>query len=183
MLVFQGVDAAAEKDKSWRENLGARVLKSVIMMAHIQQTDDKSNVEPTYDPKAFMNTRVMRNSETFIHTFIDDQIDSDIIFDDPYVEDNGGKDEHDSNAHDRPNADIESVIYNVQVEAQNQRKMNNEFKKQKALLQRELETLGSKGLNECKNSASNLRGIQVKYIVKEVEDYLKTYSSADMDIR
>ncbi|GJZ61701.1 hypothetical protein Tco_0617838 [Tanacetum coccineum] len=43
--------------------------------------------------------------------------------------------------------------------------------------------MGSKGLNECKNSASNLRGIQVKYIVKEDEDYLKTYSSADMDIR
>ncbi|GKA94986.1 hypothetical protein Tco_0817024 [Tanacetum coccineum] len=80
---------------------------------------------------AFMNTRVMRNSETFIHTFIDDQMDSDIIFDDPYVEDNGGKDEYDSNAHDRPYADIESVIYNVQVEAENQRKMNNELKKQK----------------------------------------------------
>ncbi|GKC22207.1 hypothetical protein Tco_1024357 [Tanacetum coccineum] len=168
----------------------------------------------------------MRNSKTFIHTFIDDQIDSDIIFDDPYVEDNGGKDEHDSNAHDRPNADIESVIYNVQVEAENQRKMNNELgyqnpdcikkaiatnpmtyngqklinNKLKVDLPNYEETLedaeesrlkmkdkmillgqlmGSKGLNECKNSASNLRGIQVKYIIKEVEDYLKTYSSAD----
>ncbi|GKD54537.1 hypothetical protein Tco_1287924 [Tanacetum coccineum] len=30
--------------------------------------------------------------------------------------------------------------------------------------------------------ASNLRRIQVKDIVKEVEDYLKTYSSAGMDI-
>ncbi|GJT93044.1 retrovirus-related pol polyprotein from transposon TNT 1-94 [Tanacetum coccineum] len=36
---------------------------------------------------------------------------------------------------------------------------------------------------ECKASASNLRGIQVKDIVKEVKDYLKTYSSAEMDIR
>ncbi|GKC24116.1 hypothetical protein Tco_1026266, partial [Tanacetum coccineum] len=31
-------------------------------------------------------------------------------------------------------------------------------------------------------SASNLSCIQVKDIVKEVEDYLKTYSSAGMDI-
>ncbi|GKF73001.1 hypothetical protein Tco_0219333, partial [Tanacetum coccineum] len=39
-----------------------------------------------------------------------------------------------------------------------------------------------KGLAECKASARNLRRIQVKDIVKEVEDYLKTYSSAEMDI-
>nr|GEW00828.1 dol-P-Man:Man(6)GlcNAc(2)-PP-Dol alpha-1,2-mannosyltransferase [Tanacetum cinerariifolium] len=40
----------------------------------------------------------------------------------------------------------------------------------------------SEGLAECKASASNLRCIQVKDIVKEVEDHLKTYSSAGMDI-
>ncbi|GKA53424.1 hypothetical protein Tco_0746739 [Tanacetum coccineum] len=45
-----------------------------------------------------------------------------------------------------------------------------------------LECTGSKGLAECKASASNLRDIQVKDIVKEVEDYLKTYSSVEMDI-
>ncbi|GKC25249.1 hypothetical protein Tco_1027399 [Tanacetum coccineum] len=39
-----------------------------------------------------------------------------------------------------------------------------------------------KGLTACKASASNLRRIQVKDIVKEVEDYLNTYSSAGMDI-
>ncbi|GJW99697.1 retrovirus-related pol polyprotein from transposon TNT 1-94 [Tanacetum coccineum] len=39
-----------------------------------------------------------------------------------------------------------------------------------------------KGLSECKASESNIRRIQVKDIVKEVEDYLKTYSSARMDI-
>ncbi|GJS65871.1 retrovirus-related pol polyprotein from transposon TNT 1-94 [Tanacetum coccineum] len=38
------------------------------------------------------------------------------------------------------------------------------------------------GLAECKASVSNLRRIQVKDIVKEVEDYLKTYSSSGMDI-
>ncbi|GKE37335.1 hypothetical protein Tco_1460740 [Tanacetum coccineum] len=39
-----------------------------------------------------------------------------------------------------------------------------------------------KGLFECKASESNIRRIRVKDIVKEVEDYLKTYSSAGMDI-
>ncbi|GJW79164.1 hypothetical protein Tco_0140846 [Tanacetum coccineum] len=38
-----------------------------------------------------------------------------------------------------------------------------------------------KGPSECKASKSNFRRIQVKDIVKEVEDYLKTYSSARMD--
>ncbi|GKC96507.1 hypothetical protein Tco_1161949 [Tanacetum coccineum] len=38
-----------------------------------------------------------------------------------------------------------------------------------------------KGLSECKASESNIRRIQVKDIIKEVEDYLKIYSSAGMD--
>ncbi|GJZ94484.1 hypothetical protein Tco_0666687 [Tanacetum coccineum] len=41
---------------------------------------------------------------------------------------------------------------------------------------------GVEGLSECKASESNIRRIQVKDIIKEVEDYLKTYSSAGMDI-
>ncbi|GJY77521.1 aldehyde dehydrogenase family 2 member C4-like protein [Tanacetum coccineum] len=39
-----------------------------------------------------------------------------------------------------------------------------------------------KGISECKASEGNVRRIQVKGIVKEVKDYLKTYSSAEMDI-
>ncbi|GKE99522.1 hypothetical protein Tco_0022873 [Tanacetum coccineum] len=39
-----------------------------------------------------------------------------------------------------------------------------------------------KRLSECKASESNVKRIQVKDIVKEVEDYLKTYSSTRMDI-
>ncbi|GKD97861.1 hypothetical protein Tco_1381758 [Tanacetum coccineum] len=41
---------------------------------------------------------------------------------------------------------------------------------------------GCKGLPECKASVSNIRRIQVKDIVKEVEDCLKIYSSAGMNI-
>ncbi|GKB27473.1 hypothetical protein Tco_0866874, partial [Tanacetum coccineum] len=38
------------------------------------------------------------------------------------------------------------------------------------------------GLSECKASECNVIRIQVKDIIKEVEDHLKTYSSAGMDI-
>ncbi|GKE79233.1 hypothetical protein Tco_1545353, partial [Tanacetum coccineum] len=41
---------------------------------------------------------------------------------------------------------------------------------------------GNERTSECKASESNIRRIRVKDIVKEVEDYLKTYSSAGMDI-
>ncbi|GJT43496.1 hypothetical protein Tco_0952211 [Tanacetum coccineum] len=47
---------------------------------------------------------------------------------------------------------------------------------------KKITSAGIEGLAECKASSSNLRRIQVKDIVKEVEDYLKTYSSAGMDI-
>ncbi|GJU97618.1 hypothetical protein Tco_1326889 [Tanacetum coccineum] len=40
---------------------------------------------------------------------------------------------------------------------------------------------GIEGLAECKALARNLRRIQVKDIVKEDEDHMKTYSSAGMD--
>ncbi|GKC83672.1 hypothetical protein Tco_1139389 [Tanacetum coccineum] len=40
-----------------------------------------------------------------------------------------------------------------------------------------------KGLSECEASECNVRRIQVKDVVKEVEDYLKTYSLAGMDIK
>ncbi|GJR58105.1 retrovirus-related pol polyprotein from transposon TNT 1-94 [Tanacetum coccineum] len=40
----------------------------------------------------------------------------------------------------------------------------------------------NEGLAECKASASNIRWIQIRDIIKEVKDYLKTYSSAMMDI-
>ncbi|GJW02183.1 hypothetical protein Tco_1561039, partial [Tanacetum coccineum] len=50
----------------------------------------------------------------------------------------------------------------------------------KGLVIRELKVM--KGLSECEASESNVKRIQVKDIVKEVEDYLKTYLSAGMDI-
>nr|GEY57487.1 hypothetical protein [Tanacetum cinerariifolium] len=48
--------------------------------------------------------------------------------------------EHDTNAHNQSIHDFETLINNVQEEAEKQRKVNVELKKQKVLLQRELET-------------------------------------------
>ncbi|GJW26222.1 hypothetical protein Tco_0040033 [Tanacetum coccineum] len=131
---------------------------AVILMAHIQPTNDEDDVESTYYDEALSEVNVSQiylksgmlskgvhehtNHEKLknaINTSDDDQIDSSIIFDDPYVENNGGTDEHDLNAHDQ-SFDIESLIYNVQKEAKNQQRMNNELVKQKAMLQKELET-------------------------------------------
>ncbi|GJT94140.1 hypothetical protein Tco_1082985 [Tanacetum coccineum] len=102
----------------------------VIMIARIQPTDNKSDAKSTYGDHEHKNHEKF---ETIKHTSINDQIDSDIIFDDPYVEDNSGQAEHDPNPHDQTCADIESLIYNVQVEAKNQRRMKNELKKAKCV--------------------------------------------------
>ncbi|GKA02374.1 hypothetical protein Tco_0675039 [Tanacetum coccineum] len=58
--------------------------------------------------------------KTIIHTSDDDQIDSNIIFNDPYVENNDGTSEHDSNAHYEYH-DIQMLAYNVQREAENKK--------------------------------------------------------------
>ncbi|GKB23414.1 hypothetical protein Tco_0862815 [Tanacetum coccineum] len=77
----------------------------VIMMARIQSADDNSASEPSYDVKAVsevnasirVHEHVNRvKCKTIIHTSNNDQIDSNIIFDNPYVENNGGTSEHDS---------------------------------------------------------------------------------------
>ncbi|GKA09339.1 hypothetical protein Tco_0688670 [Tanacetum coccineum] len=76
-----------------------------------------------------------------INTSIDDQIDSNIIFDDPYVENNGGSVEHDSTTHDQYH-DVKILAYNIQKEAKIQKRLNDELKKQKEFLKKELETFG-----------------------------------------
>ncbi|GJU36159.1 retrovirus-related pol polyprotein from transposon TNT 1-94 [Tanacetum coccineum] len=51
--------------------------------------------------------------KTIIQTTDDDQIDSSIIFDDPYVDNNGGTSKHDSIAHEE-NHEIQMLAYTVQ---------------------------------------------------------------------
>ncbi|GKD54089.1 hypothetical protein Tco_1287476, partial [Tanacetum coccineum] len=145
-------------DYHYGDNSLKELIAAIIMMACIQPTENKANVEPTYDVDALgevnashIHLKIQMHSKsihehtnhaklkTVINTSDDDQIDSSIIFDDPYVDNNGGTDEHDSNAHDQ-SVTLESLIQNVQKEAKNQRSLNNELKKQNVLLQKELET-------------------------------------------
>nr|GEX52170.1 retrovirus-related Pol polyprotein from transposon TNT 1-94 [Tanacetum cinerariifolium] len=71
--------------------------------------DGNIKTVPSYDAKAVSEVNASSKVhkqvshvkyKTIIQTSDDAQIDSNIIFDDPYVENNGGTSEHDSNAHD-----------------------------------------------------------------------------------
>ncbi|GJV11432.1 hypothetical protein Tco_1352973 [Tanacetum coccineum] len=121
---------------------------AVMLMAHIQPTDGSAETVPSYDAKAISEVNASskvheqlsrKKRKTIIQTSDDDQIDSNIIFDDSYVENNGGTSDHDSNDHDKYH-EIQMLAYNVQREAKNKKRLNNELKKQKKLLQKELET-------------------------------------------
>nr|GFB55327.1 hypothetical protein [Tanacetum cinerariifolium] len=94
------------------------LIAAVIMMARTQPADDYVETKPKYDAEAVSEVNAShinlisgmisksvhehKNHEklkTVINTSNDDQIDSNIIFDDPYVENNGQTVEHDLNAH------------------------------------------------------------------------------------
>ncbi|GKA30913.1 hypothetical protein Tco_0717218 [Tanacetum coccineum] len=97
-------------DNAYGDNTLEELSAIVIMMARIQPDDDKYDAEPKYDAKVISEVNALqinlingllskgvhehKNHEklkTVIHTSVDDQINSDIIFDDPYEEDNGGQ--------------------------------------------------------------------------------------------
>ncbi|GJY27476.1 zinc finger, CCHC-type containing protein [Tanacetum coccineum] len=138
---------------AWRQNMNQEFNvgngnDEILMMARIQPADENADSKPSYDAKAVSEINASNKvheqvnhakRKTIIHTSDDDQIDSNIIFDDLYVENNGGRSKHDSNAHDEYH-DIQILAYNVQREVENQKRLNNELKKQKELLQKELET-------------------------------------------
>nr|GEX87086.1 hypothetical protein [Tanacetum cinerariifolium] len=112
-------------DNSYGDERLEEPTAAVFMMARIQLADDNSDSEPSYDAKDVSEVNASNKvheqvnhakRKTIIHTFDDDQIDSNIIFNDSYVENNGGTSEHDSNAHDEYH-DIQMLTYNVQREA------------------------------------------------------------------
>ncbi|GKF38286.1 hypothetical protein Tco_0118347 [Tanacetum coccineum] len=110
------------------------------------QTDGNAETVPSYDAKAVSEVNASSKvheqvshvkCKTIIQISDDDQIDFNIIFDYPYVENNGGTSEHDSNAHDEYH-EIQMLAYNVQGEAENKKRLKNELKKQKELLQKDV---------------------------------------------
>ncbi|GKC24704.1 hypothetical protein Tco_1026854, partial [Tanacetum coccineum] len=96
----------------------------VIMMARIQPTDNESDAEPTYDAEVI--SELNASQINLINGLLSKEV-------------NGGQLEHDQDAHDQNFAGLESLINNVQVEVENQHRMNNELEKQNALIKRELE--------------------------------------------
>ncbi|GKB93507.1 hypothetical protein Tco_0979644 [Tanacetum coccineum] len=145
-------------DNSYGEETMEELTAAVMLMARIQPADGNAETVPSYDAKAVSEVNASSKvheqvshvkCKTIIQTSDDDQIDSNIIFDDPYVENNGGTSEHDSNAHDEYH-EIQMLAYNVQREAENKKRLNNELKKQKELLQKELET-SKKAFKEREN--------------------------------
>ncbi|GJT74494.1 hypothetical protein Tco_1041219 [Tanacetum coccineum] len=97
-------------DNSYGEETMEELTAVVLLMARIQPADGNAEIVPSYNAKAVSEVNASSKvhkqvshvkSKTIIQTSDDDQIDSNIIFDDPYVENNGGTSEHDLNAHDR----------------------------------------------------------------------------------
>ncbi|GJU03792.1 retrovirus-related pol polyprotein from transposon TNT 1-94 [Tanacetum coccineum] len=135
-------------DTSYGEETMEELITVVMLMDRIQPADGNAKTVPSYDAKAVSEVNAsskvheqMRHEKrkTIIQTSDDDQIDSNIILDDPYVENNGVTSDHDSNDHDDYHK-IQMLAYDVQREAKNKKRLNNELKKQKMLLQKKLET-------------------------------------------
>ncbi|GKA81406.1 retrovirus-related pol polyprotein from transposon TNT 1-94 [Tanacetum coccineum] len=109
---------------------------AAMLMARLQPTDENAETVPSYDAKAVSQ----------------------------FVENNGGASEHDLTAHDEYH-EIQMLAYNVQHEAENQKRLNNELKKQQDLLQRELETFKDrKTLEDADEVESNEhKMVQIDY--------------------
>ncbi|GJT01121.1 hypothetical protein Tco_0822290 [Tanacetum coccineum] len=153
-----------------------------MLMARLLPANENAETVASYDAKAVSQVHASSKvheqmshgkHKTIIQTTDDDQIDSNIIFDDPFVENNGGTSEHDSTAHDEYR-EIQMLAYNVQCEAKNQKRLNNELKKQKDLLQRELETF--------KDRVKTIESKTIQYSTyKETCDELKRELRNDKD--
>nr|GEU77848.1 integrase, catalytic region, zinc finger, CCHC-type, peptidase aspartic, catalytic [Tanacetum cinerariifolium] len=209
--VFQRTNILAMKDEA-RINLndeennftlnnsyGVETLEKlttvVIMMARIQSADDNAATKPSYDAKAISevnaSTRIHEQvnhvqRKTIIHTSDDDQIDSNIIFDDPYVENNGCTFEHDSTVHDEYH-DIKMLAYNVQRESKNKKRLNNELQNQnKTCEELEREIRADKdtielSLNEKDKIESDFFKIENEKIIEQHETQLakKTFKEQE----
>ncbi|GJX15172.1 retrovirus-related pol polyprotein from transposon TNT 1-94 [Tanacetum coccineum] len=83
---------------SYGDDTLEELTATVIRMVQIQPTDENVNSEPSYDAKAISEVNASNKvyeqvnhtkCKTIVNRSDDDQIDSNIIFDDPYVENNG----------------------------------------------------------------------------------------------
>ncbi|GKF08680.1 hypothetical protein Tco_0042904 [Tanacetum coccineum] len=96
-------------DNSYGEETMEEFTDAVMLVAQIQPADGNAKTVPSYDAKAVSEVNALSKvheqvthvkCKTIIQKSEDDQIDSNIIFDDPYMENNSGTSAHDSHAHD-----------------------------------------------------------------------------------
>ncbi|GJS57916.1 hypothetical protein Tco_0652700 [Tanacetum coccineum] len=99
----------------------------VMLMPRLQPADENAETVPSYDAKVVSQVHASskvheqvshEKRKTIIQIMDDDQIDSNIIFDDPFMENNGGTSGHDSTGHDEY-CEIQMLAYNVQREVEN----------------------------------------------------------------
>ncbi|GJW21283.1 putative ribonuclease H-like domain-containing protein [Tanacetum coccineum] len=87
-------------DTSFDDETMEELTVAVMLMARIQPADGNAQTVPSYDAKAVSEVNASpkvhgqlsrEKCKTVIQTSDDDQINSNIIFDDPYVDNNGAK--------------------------------------------------------------------------------------------
>nr|GEU32921.1 retrovirus-related Pol polyprotein from transposon TNT 1-94 [Tanacetum cinerariifolium] len=107
-------------DPSYGEDL-EELTSTIMLIAQLQPADDNAENVPSYDAKAVSqvdaSSKVQEQvshgkRKSIIQTIDDDQIDSNILFDDPFMENNGGTTKHDSTAHDEYH-EMQMLAYNV----------------------------------------------------------------------
>nr|GEV66152.1 hypothetical protein [Tanacetum cinerariifolium] len=112
-------------DTSYGEETMEELTDAVMLMARIQPADSNAETVPSYDAKSVsevnasskVHEKILHEKrKTIIQTSDDEQIDYNIIFDDPCVENNGGTSDHASNDHEEYHK-IQILAYDVQREA------------------------------------------------------------------
>ncbi|GJY87859.1 retrovirus-related pol polyprotein from transposon TNT 1-94, partial [Tanacetum coccineum] len=112
-------------DTSYGKETMEELTTVVMLMARIQPVDGNAETVSSYDAKTVSEVNASSKvhdqishvkRKTIIYTSDDNQIDSNIIFDDSFMENNGGKSEHNSNAHDEYNK-IQMLAYNLAKKA------------------------------------------------------------------
>ncbi|GKA64227.1 hypothetical protein Tco_0763833, partial [Tanacetum coccineum] len=135
-------------------------IKEIILGMMMIETKDEVGIHLDDEENDFMLMSATSDDQleelNVSSTSVDDQLDSNIMFDDPCVEVNSEQTEHAHDAHDQKFGDFEYLIKNVQIEAENQRMVIKEMKRQNALLAKELETY-KKRIQDFKNKLDRLR--------------------------
>ncbi|GJS19936.1 putative ribonuclease H-like domain-containing protein [Tanacetum coccineum] len=108
-------------DTSDGEETMEELTAAVMLMARVQPADGNAETMPSYDAKAVNEVNASSKSheqirhekrKIIIQTSDNDQIDSNFIFDDPYVENNGATSDHDLNDHEKYHK-IQMLVYDV----------------------------------------------------------------------